>query len=139
MQITKRFLECKVYAPVNWPSEFVDEYLPLLKAFHYNKGSLIQAGITSSSAGIVEVTSLPPIQECAFSSTDIDELETLINDGSTNANKVLILHQRCKAVRLRLQNQIEICVLGAKKSKHSRSSLTKERHTRITIINLYEL
>ena len=37
VQITKRFLE---YAPVNWPSEFVDEYLPLLKAFDYNKGSL---------------------------------------------------------------------------------------------------
>ena len=29
VQITKLFLECKVYAPVNWPSEFVDEYLSL--------------------------------------------------------------------------------------------------------------
>ena len=54
----KIVLECKVYAPINWPSEFVDEYLPLLKAFDYNKGSLNQAGINASaSADIVGVTS----------------------------------------------------------------------------------
>ena len=94
VQITKRFLECEVYAPVNWPSEFVT----LLKAFDYNKGSLNQAGInTSASADIVEVTSLPPIQESAFTSTDVAELEILINDGST-CSKALFLHLRCKAI-----------------------------------------
>ena len=88
----KKFLECKVYPPVNWPSEFVDEYLPRLKAFYYNKGSLNQAGISAStSVDILEVNSLLPIQEYAFSSTDVDQLETLINDGST-CSKVLFIH-----------------------------------------------
>ena len=121
VQIMKKFLESQVYAPIDWPTEFVDEYLPLLKSFNYNKGSLNQAGMHECSSADLEykVTPLPPIQECAFSSTDIQELELLINDGS----KILFLHQRSKAVKLKLGNKSDICVIGAKKSKHSRSSL----------------
>ena len=45
-----------------------------------------------------EFASLPPIQECAFSSTDINELERLIiiNDGTEFSNsKVLNAAKQC--------------------------------------------
>uniref|UniRef100_A0A1X7VKE9 Uncharacterized protein n=1 Tax=Amphimedon queenslandica TaxID=400682 RepID=A0A1X7VKE9_AMPQE len=72
VQIMKRFLECKVYAPLKWLPEYVNDYLPLLKALDYNKGSLNQTSIDACAGIDIKVSALPPIQECAFSSTDTE-------------------------------------------------------------------
>ena len=70
VQLTRRFLETKLYyAPDNWPSEFAQEYLSLLKRFDYNKGSLMQTSINQDQGtnSSVSVHSLLPGSECAFS------------------------------------------------------------------------
>lgn len=62
----RRFLEIKLYAPDNWPSEFVEEYLTLLKGFDYNKGSLMQTSLKSdpSTDDTMDISPLPSVREC---------------------------------------------------------------------------
>ena len=119
----RRFLESRLYAITNWPAEFIDEYLPLLKNFDYNKGSLNQSSF-NHQVYAVDTTPLPPVHECAFSTEDVDELEQLINGGTDGSSyNVFLLHQRCNTVQIKFQIQSDYVVLGSEKSKHSRSSL----------------
>ena len=56
----RRFLDSKSCAPTYWPSEFVDEYFPVLKHCTYQKGSLMQTNLeTEISEGTF--SPLPPI------------------------------------------------------------------------------
>ena len=48
VQLTQRFLDSKLYAPVNWPPECAHEFLPPLEQFNYNKGSLTQATLENA-------------------------------------------------------------------------------------------
>ena len=57
VQLARRFLESKVFAHGNWPAEYVEEYLPLLQHFNYNKGSLIQTNLENN------ICPLPPIKK----------------------------------------------------------------------------
>ena len=45
MQLTRRFLDSKLYAPIHWPHQYAEEYLPFLQKFTYDKGSLQQETI----------------------------------------------------------------------------------------------
>ena len=130
VQLTRRFLESKLYAPGNWPSQFVEEYLPLLKGFDYNKGSLMQTTLNSDPSvdNTLDITPLPSVRECAFLPFELNDLEKLVNsrvDGSPY--QVYLLHRRCNAVMLKSPNQ-EVHVLGAKESRHSRVSLVLCQH-----------
>ena len=62
VQYMHRFLDSKAYAPVYWPPEFVEQYLPVLKHCTYQKGSLMQINLETE---ITEGTfsPLPPVQE----------------------------------------------------------------------------
>ena len=123
VQLTRRFLENKLYAPNNWPTEFIEEYLPLLKHFEYNKGSLMQSSLNYDLTESVDVVPLPPISECAFLPLELNELQTLVNSRfGGSLFQVCLLHNRRKAVMLKPGNQ-ESHVIGAKNSKHSPSSL----------------
>ena len=42
IQLTRRFLDSKAYAPSNWPIQYADEYLPFINTFSYHKGCLQQ-------------------------------------------------------------------------------------------------
>ena len=66
VQLVRRFLESRLYAITNWPAEFIDEYLPLLKNFDYNKGSLNQSSFNNQVYAVdtTEVSPLPPVHEC---------------------------------------------------------------------------
>ena len=50
VQLAQRFLNSKVYAPLNWPQEYADEFLPLLQQHEYNRGSLMQRTVESDLA-----------------------------------------------------------------------------------------
>ena len=49
VQLTTRLMESKLYAADNWPSEYANEYLTLLKRFDYNKGSLMQTSLNDDA------------------------------------------------------------------------------------------
>ena len=114
--LMRPFLEHRIFSPDNWPAEYIHDFLPLLKRFDYNRGSLMQTSFSPSSTS-VDVVPLPPVSECAFLPHEVDELQAMVNSGIDEK-----LHRRCKAVMLKTGNH-DHHVLGAKNSKHSRSSL----------------
>lgn len=118
VQLARRFLESKIYAPQNWPIEFTPEYLPLLQRFNYMKGSLRHTTLDNevSCATNDNICPLPPLKECAFLPHELEELQALL------CSQVCILHYRCSAIMLKVQNTASN-VVGAKHSRHSQSSL----------------
>lgn len=81
VQLTRRFLDSKLYAPMHWPGEFVREFFPLLKVCNYQKGSLMQATLETeiSRSSPLALTPLPPIQECALQPWQLQELRLLFD------------------------------------------------------------
>lgn len=122
VQLMRRFLESKLFAHEHWPVEYVEEYLPLLKQFHYNKGSLIQTTLEYRRIENNEICPLPPIKECAFLQNELDELQAYINAGKETLHEVCVLHHRYSAVMLQTKNLFSH-VIGVENSRHSRSSL----------------
>ena len=130
VQLMRRFLDSKLYAPEKWPSEFVEEYLTLLKGFDYNKGPLTQTTLNRDPSinDNLDVGPLPFVSECAFLPLELNDLQKLVNSGVDGSPyQVYLLHRRCNAVMLKSQNH-EGHVLGAKNSRHSRSCLVLCRH-----------
>ena len=72
-----------------------------------------------STDNTLDICPLPSIRECAFLPFELNDLVNSGVDGSPY--QVYLLHRRCNAVMLKSQN--EEIVLGAKNSRHSRSSL----------------
>ena len=129
VQLMRGFLESKLYAPDNWPSDFVEEYLTLLKGFDYNKGSLMQTSLKSdpSTDDTMDISPLPSVSECVFLPFELDDLQRLVNSGVDGSPyQVYLLHRRCNAVMLKSRNH----VLDAKNLRHSRSSLVLCQHDR---------
>lgn len=115
VQFANRFLDSKSYAPVNWPVEFREEFYPVIKRFSYNKGSLIQSAKFCSE---VKLDPLPPIKEHCFLQCKVESLSVALDRMyEPGSYKVLLLHRKTKAL---LANNF---VIGAKRSKHSRTSL----------------
>uniref|UniRef100_A0A1X7VF95 Uncharacterized protein n=1 Tax=Amphimedon queenslandica TaxID=400682 RepID=A0A1X7VF95_AMPQE len=88
IQLARRFLDSKEYATLNWPTEFVDEYSPLLTKFVYQKGSLK----LDSSIGDRTIQPLPPITENSFTSTQQQHIKSLITEVPSSDFDVLMLH-----------------------------------------------
>ena len=61
VQLTRRFLDSKVYAPIKWPSEFNTEFMPLLEKFRYQQGLLMQSTIEIMSSDSVDVHITTPL------------------------------------------------------------------------------
>ena len=45
VQLTRRFLDCVQYAPSQWPSDYVVDFLSLLEHCCYEQGSLKQTSL----------------------------------------------------------------------------------------------
>lgn len=114
IQYMHKFLDSKTFLPIYWPQEFAEEYLPLLQDSIYQKGSLMQTNLETEIPSSHEYTPLPPVQEIALTSSQKLELHPYINGESF---EILTLCRKAKALRIRDH------VLGAKGSRHSRSSL----------------
>ena len=127
LQLANRFLDSRVYSPVNWPAEFSEEYYPVIRTFLYNKGSLMQKTVETEFFfdTALTITALPPIKESSFMPWELDSLKDSL-DGIIDLNtySILLLHKRVKTLL------VGGFVLGAKGSHHSRSSLVlAERRT----------
>ena len=123
VQLMRHFSEGKIYAPENWPVDFTQEYLTLLQRFNYNKGALMQTTLENEIRynKNSEICQLPPIKECAFLAYELDDLQTLFSAERGSPHRVLVLYHRCSAIMLKTQTHSSH-VLGAKNSRHSRSS-----------------
>ena len=115
IQYMRRFLDSKSYAPVYWPSEFVDEYLPVLRHCSYHKGSLMQNNLE------IEIrygtfSPLPPFQEETLSSSQMQELRPYFNQMLNEQSFRILMLCRCtKALK------VGEFILAANGSKHSKS------------------
>ena len=136
IQLTRRFLDSKVYAPSNWPKQYIDEYLPFINNFSYHRGCLQQKTVETeiSTFNSDDISALPPIQEYAL---DLHEQESLhsLYDSLLQAGtyRILVLCKRTKA--LVMQN----FVLGAQGSRHTQSSLVLARNPSNNSICLAEI
>ena len=81
-----------------------------------------------STDDTMDISPLPSVNECAFLPLEFDDLQRLVKSGVDGSPyQVYLLHRRCNAVMLKSRNQ-EVHVLGAKNSRHSRSSLVLCQH-----------
>ena len=65
VQVMRQFLNNQNYAPHMWPTEFKDDFLPLLAGISYCKGSLMHSTLESviNSGNCMElVEALPPVR-----------------------------------------------------------------------------
>ena len=64
-QFMQQFLDSNIYAPINWPGEYIHDYFPLSNQFSYQKGSLQQATIETEIATGSDLTfsPLPQVRE----------------------------------------------------------------------------
>ena len=117
IQLTRRYLDSKIYAPMNWPNQYVDEYLPLLHQFRYDKGSLQQDTMETNLSKHTSLSPLPPITEYALLPEELDSLYNIFDTLYTkDSYKILILCRQSRALL------VKDCVIGARKSRHSQSS-----------------
>ena len=79
IQLTRRYLDSKIYAPMNWPNQYVDEYLPLLHQFRYDKGSLQQDTMETNLSKHTSLSPLPPITEYALLPEELDSLYNIFD------------------------------------------------------------
>ena len=124
VQLAQRFLDSKIYAPHNWPKEYVDEFLPLLHRYDYNKGSLMQTSLQNDLRK--EVQPLPPAKERAFQSWQIEDLNKVVHTILGTHCRVLRLYRQCNSILLhvgRFQH-----VLGSERSKYHKSSVVLAKH-----------
>lgn len=126
IQFMRKFLDSKIFAPCNWPCEYIDDYFPLLKPFSYQKGSLQQSTVESLilTNASLSFAPLPPIQEYALHSYEQDDLHCVFDSVlDENSYTILVLCQRAKALL------VKDFVIGAKGSRHSLSSLVLAKHS----------
>ena len=116
IQYMERFLSSKTFASVNWPSEFRDDYLPLLQQFVYNEGSIMQA--TLETEIVTQVCKLlPPIREVALTETQKSDMQPFIDREVGASYRPLTLCKQSKTIT------VQNFVIGGRGSRHSKSSL----------------
>lgn len=124
IQLTRRFLDSKMYAPINWPNQYAEEYLPLLHHFRYHKGSLQQETIETQLSTTTHFTALPPVKEYALLPEELEALYQLFDHVyEKNSYQILILCHQSKALLTK------DFIIGAQKSRHSQSSLVLAKKT----------
>ena len=115
VQLAQRFLDSKEYAPLKWPVEFMDEFLPLLERHRYNQGSLSQAGLQTDDKESKPIP-LPPVREAVWQPHQIAKLTNLLCEGE-NYIVVHSIYRRSKAIK---------CgkfTLSGQNSRHSQSNV----------------
>ena len=113
IQYMRRFLDSKSYAPIYWPSEFVDEYLPMTRNCTYQKRSLMQTNLETEIKGLF--LPLPQVQEGSLSPDQIQQVRPFFENLLGNSTfRILMLCRHTKTL------SVGECILGA---KHSKSNL----------------
>ena len=119
VQVMRQFLNNQNYEPHMWPTEFKDDFLPLLAGISYCKGSLMHSTLESviNSGNCMElVEALPPVKESVFlSHIKLSLLEDLRCYFPATACDVFSIYTRCKAIK------ISSFVLGSENSKFANS------------------
>ena len=121
-----------MYSPAKWPLELTEEYLPLLQHSLYQKGSLMPTNLETELRSNYYIP-LPPIQEHALSLSQKLELSSYIqqNFNCDDGFRVLTLCRQTRSLK------VGDYVLGAKGSRHSRSSLVlANRDTRLELAEI---
>ena len=59
LQFARRFFASDVFAPCNWPAEFILGFYPLLQKFNYQKGALVQESFQTVVAKSTEFSCVP--------------------------------------------------------------------------------
>ena len=118
VQLTRRFLDSKVYAPAKWPTEFNTDFMQLLEKFQYHQGSLMQSTFETelSNSDVSYTTPLVPIFESVWNSQEIVALKDIISvhrSVSKDDIHVIMVAKRSQAV---LHNGF---LLSGKKSQFS--------------------
>ena len=133
VQYMHRFLDSKIYSPVYWPTELVDDFLPLLQSSVYNKGSLMQANIESDIVK-QQFLLLPPVKEVGLSPDNKKEILPHF-EKILNGKPFEILTLCGQSHTLGVGN----FVLGAKGSYHSNPSLVLANHEHTNSRSLAEM
>ncbi len=104
VQLMERFLDMSAYIPSKWPSEYVNEFLPVLEQFKYQQGSLLQNTVeTAASDRNFVCNPLTPVHECCWQSNEIQQLEKICQvELNSRDCRVLMVTKRTK--RLLLNN-----------------------------------
>ena len=102
IQLTRRFLDSKIYSPSKWPSEFVSEFLPLIEHCQYQQGSLSQTSLEMSmNSNEDNITPLHPIHECVWKKEELlllEKMVKLIHASSEYKIQILMVTKRANAV-----------------------------------------
>ena len=128
IQLTRKFLDSKAYAPSKWPRVYVDEYLPFLNSFTYHKGGLQQKSVeteifTFKSETIV---ALPPQREYALEQRDQVSISHLFDTLlPSDTYRILVLSRQTRA--LLIQNFI-LGAAGSQTHKIVSSACKKSSH-----------
>lgn len=136
IQLTRRFLYSKAYAPSRWPKKYVDEYLPFINNFTYEKGCLQQKTMETEISTFLSdsIVALPPLQEYALEQHEQEAMyllyDCLLQSGTY---RILVLSRRTKA--LLIQNFIS----GAEGSRHTKSSLVLAKNPTTNTVCLAEI
>ena len=88
IQLTRRFLDSKAYAPFKWPMLYADEYLPFLNSFTYHKGGLQQTTLERSD----KIVALPLQREYALEQCEQESIYPLFDTLlPSNTYRILVL------------------------------------------------
>ena len=118
IQLMRKFLDSKSYAPCNWPIAYKDDFYPVLEKFRYHKGSLKQSSFEDRDTVNDEVCGMPPIQEDVFNHIQLSTIATLLSSCyPKDSHTVLMLYSRAKAIRT------QQVVIGSAGCRHSNASL----------------
>ena len=110
VQLTCHFLDSKIYAVFNWPTDFAAEYSPILEKFSITKGSL-------KTENNSDVAPLPPFIEKGFTPDDLHSISDVLNAELPSDNyDVMILNYEAKAL------MIGNTLFGSHSSKYFHSS-----------------
>ncbi len=107
VQLMERFLDMSAYIPSKWPSEYVNEFLPILEQFKYQQGSLLQNTVETAASDrnfvCNPLTPIHEIHECCWQSNEIQQLEKICQvELNSRDCRVLMVTKRTK--RLLLNN-----------------------------------
>ena len=118
LQLMRKFTTSSSYLNTDcWPSEYVEEFYPLVAHHTYSKGSLqlitFDQALSVACMQLDIIKPSPPIKEAAWEAHEREELKDIMASvvGHTDCN-LLLLYYKCFALK------IDKFVLGSQKSHH---------------------
>lgn len=118
IQLMRRFLDSRAYAPCNWPKDYRDVFIPVLEKFQYQKGSLQQESFETANPNATKVIGLSPIQEDGFNPLELSEIQKVVAEQHPNETfEVAMLYNKANAI---VSKDI---VIGSSGCRHSNASI----------------